>query len=83
MEDYRLTYLANNVKDEKFTIADIGVNFTLEGDKGTRFEMKPIIPHKITVDQGDRIMIISKESMVVKKKKAPKSEQLTIPEALE
>ena len=74
--DYRLKYLSENIGDENFKITDVGVNFTLEGDKGTKLEMKPHIPRRMVVDRGDSIIVITKNSMTVKNKKAAKAEQL-------
>lgn len=76
MEDYRLTYLTKDTKDEVFKIVGVGVNFILEGDKGTRLEMKPHIPHKIVVDQGDSILTVTKTAMTVRKKVATRAEKM-------
>ncbi len=78
MEDYRLNYLAKNCMDENFKIVNVGVNFTLEGDKGTKLEMKPIIPRSMIVDQGETMMVITKSQMVIKKKREKKAEQLVM-----
>jgi len=80
MGDYRLDYIAKNASDESFKIVDIGVNFKLQGDKGTILEMKPLIPRTIVVDRGEDEMIISKSKMEIRHKRQPKAEQLTIPE---
>lgn len=81
MGDYRLDYIAKNASDETFKIVDIGVNFKLQGDKGTILEMKPLIPRAIVVDRGEDEMIITKSKMEIRRKRQPKAEQLTIPEA--
>lgn len=76
MGDYRLDYIAKNSGDETFKIVDIGVNFKLQGDKGTVLEMKPIIPRSIVVDRGEDEMIITKGKMEIRRKRQPKAEQL-------
>jgi hypothetical protein len=78
MKDYRLEYLAQNTKDELFKIIDVGVNFTLQGDKGTMLEMKPVVPRVIVVDKGDSIMTVGKNGMSIKNKTEPRREQMTM-----
>ena len=76
MSDYRLEYIAKNAKEETFKIVDIGVNFTLHGDKGTKLEMKPLIPRSIIVDRSDEEeMVITKSRMEIRRKRQPKAEQ--------
>ena len=76
MSDYRLDYISKNTEEETFKITDIGVNFTLTGDKGTTLEMKPLIPRSIVVDRGEDEMIITKSKMEIRRKRTPKAEQL-------
>ena len=76
MSDYRLEYIAKNAKEETFKIVDIGVNFTLHGDKGTKLEMKPLIPRSIIVDRSDEgEMVITKSRMEIRRRRQPKAEQ--------
>jgi hypothetical protein len=77
MSDYRLEYIAKTAGEEVFKIVDIGVNFKLQGDKGTTLEMKPIIPRSIVVDRSDdEEMVITKSRMEIRRKRQPKAEQL-------
>lgn len=76
MTDYRLTYLANESKDEKFSITTDGVNFILTGDAGTVLQMKPVVPKSITVDKGESIVTITKGGMNIRAKREPKLKQM-------
>lgn len=79
MSDYRLEYISKNAQEETFKIVNIGVNFTLQGDKGTTLEMKPLIPRSIIVDRGEDEMVITKHKMEIRHKRQPKAEQLQMP----
>ena len=76
MTDYRLTYLANESKDEKFLITTNGTNFILTGDAGTVLEMKPVVPKSIVVDKGESIVTITKGGMNIRAKREPKLKQM-------
>lgn len=76
MTDYRLAYLADEAKDEKFCITTNGTNFILTGDAGTVLEMKPVVPKSIIVDKGESIVTITKGGMNIRAKKEPKLKQM-------
>ena len=73
--DYRVNYLTKNAVNETYKLEIQGEKFVFRGDSGTNLEMKPILPRSIEVDQGDTIMIVTKNRMLVKNKVEKKLKQ--------
>jgi hypothetical protein len=79
VEDYRINYLVDKCKEVKFTIAAGARGFLLHGDNGVDIEMRPVLPKKISVVEGDRLVEVTKNRMTIKNRKE-KDTQLVIPE---
>lgn len=82
MQDYRINYIAKNAVNETYRLEIKGDRFAFTGSAGTVLEMKPILQKTLEIDQGDSIMVITKNKMLVKNKKKEKiAEQTVIPGA--
>ena len=66
MKDYRSQYIGKEAVKETYGLEIKGDHFVFTGDAGTVLQMKPILPKRIEVDQGDSVMIITKNKMIVK-----------------
>lgn len=75
--DYRINYLTKNAVNETYKLEIQGDKFVFKGEAGTVLEMKPILPRTIEVDQGETVMVVTKNRMLVKNKteKTKKLEQ--------
>ncbi len=68
MNDYRINYLTKNAKDKTYKLDIRADKFVFVDNDGVELEMKPILPRTIEIDQGDSVMIVTKNKMLVKNK---------------